>query len=138
MSKYVAPPEIVIEAPSDRPDLADPKAALAALAEAKSRTGLDALGAQFVVRYATPRGGLRGDIDFSDPGKVIITLIPSMPAEERRVSLITYFVGAFVTINFGNDVEPARSGFSSWAARDPTNPFLVGRNGNPSPQGACD
>ena len=58
LSGYVAPDELVIEAPSNRPDLADPTLPRAALAEAKTRSGLDALGAQVVVRYATPRGGL--------------------------------------------------------------------------------
>jgi len=138
LSGYVAPDELVIQAPSNRPDLVDPTIPRAALAEAKTRSGLDALGAQFVVRYATPRGGLRGDMDFSDPGRPIITLIPSMSVEERRASLITYFVGTFVTLYFGEDVEPVRSGFASWVARDPTNPFVVSRSGNLTAQGACD
>jgi len=138
LAGYVAPAELVIEAPNDRPDLSDPTVALAALAEAKARSGLDAFGAQFVVRYATPRAGLSGDIDFSDPARPIIVLHPHMAEDEQRWVLVLYFVGSFVTLHLGEDVEPLRSGFASWASRDRTNPFLVGRYRNFTPQGVCD
>ena len=43
-----------------------------------------------------------------------------------------------MTLYFGEDVEPLRSGFANWVARDPTNPFIATRSGNLTAQGACD
>lgn len=138
LATYVPPVELVVEAPASRPDLANDPIPASAFAEARERTGLDAYGARFTVRYGTPRDGKRGFIERPELGHYIITLIPSMPAEERRFSLAHLFAAMFIQQRYGSEIEPLLSGFAEWAARDPGNPFVGGSAGGSSPQSVCD
>ena len=138
LSTYAAPPELVIEAPAGRSDLANDVVPAAALAEAKARSGLDAYGAQFVVRYATPPGGQRGFVESPERGRFVITLIPTMPMEERRSSLVGLFVVEFIQQHYGGDNEMLLSGYSNWASRDAANPFVGRGSGSLTAKGACD
>jgi hypothetical protein len=138
LATYVAPPELVIEAPAGRSDLANDAIPVAALAEAKARSGLDAYGAQFVVRYATPPGGQAGFVDSPERGRFIITLLPTMPVEERRSALVSLFVLEFIQQHYGGDNAMLLSGYSNWASRDPANPFIGRGSGGFTAKGACD
>jgi hypothetical protein len=138
LATYVPPAELVVEAPASRPDLANDPIPAAAFAEARERTGLDAYGARFTVRYGTPQDGKRGFVDRPEPGHYVITLIPSMPAEERRFSLTHLFAAMFIQQRYGSDIEPLLSGFAEWAARDPGNPFVGGSASRSNPRSVCD
>jgi len=138
LATYAAPPELVIEAPAGRSDLANDAVAAAALAEAKARSGLDAYGAQFVVRYGTPPPGQRGFVESPERGRFVITLIPTMPVEERRTSLVGLFVVEFIQQHYGGDNAMLLSGYSNWAARDQSNPFVGRGSGGFTAKGACD
>jgi hypothetical protein len=138
LATYVPPAEVIVEAPASRPDLANDPIPASAFAEARERTGLDAYGARFTVRYGTPRDGKSGFVERPELGHYVITLIPSMPAEERRSSLTHLFAAMFIQQHYGSDIEPLLAGFAEWAARDRGNPFVGGGAGGPSVQSVCD
>lgn len=103
------------------------------LDEVKERAGLAEGLSTFVIRYGSLPAGRRSASEFPGVDTILVTISAALSAEQREQALRTHFVGDLVTTRYGNAVEPFRSGYASWASRDPENPFVTGR---PSPGGA--
>jgi hypothetical protein len=137
LADFIAPPEIVIDAPADRPDLADDSLARRMLEEAKARSGLDAYGRPFVIRYASLPAGQQSTTDYSRLERTLVLISPQASLDERRTALLVSFVGTFLIVRY-QGISPALvAGFSDWASRDPLNPFIGGPRGPDTPKTLC-
>lgn len=102
------------------------------LDEMKERAGLAEGLSRFVIRYGVLPPGRRSASTFPGLDTILVTVSAALPAELREQALRVHFVGDLVSARYGNAVEPFRSGYATWASRDPENPFVTGR---PSPGG---
>jgi len=137
-ASFTPPPEILIEPLAGRSDLSDDRPARQALDDAKARTGLDAYGRPFVIRYTVLPSGQLSTTDYTTAGRTIVIVSPQMSAEERRAALIFAFAGSFLYIHYEGISPTLVYGYSDWAARDQTNPFIGGAHGTDTPKSLCD
>ena len=126
LGMFPPPQELFVEAPPGRPDLADLNQVQFAFNAMSQRTGLDARGHHFLVRYVNVvPGNFEVDIDNSDAGRSVIMMRADLAPELRFTDLRWEFASAFVGGLYGGPTIVQR-GFATWAAQDARNPILSG------------
>jgi hypothetical protein len=134
------PSSLVAEAAGQRPELARDGVSEQLFALAQRRSGLNAGGERFVVRYgpelvAPP---FDSEADFEDDGRVIVRLNDGI-TDARRRNLLTYqYTRALLGLH-SPTLDPGLAlGYAYWSADNPSNPFVTGSESGASPKAACD
>jgi len=134
------PSGLVVEAVGQHLELARDDVSEQLFALAQRRSGLNAGGERFVVRYgpqlvASPYDS---ETDFGQDGRVIVRLNDGIIETRRRNLLLYQYTRALLGLH-SPTLDPGLAlGYAYWSADNPNNPFVTGSESGASPKAACD
>ena len=136
----VIPSSLVVESVGRHPELARDGVSEQLFAFAQRRSGLNAGGERFVVRYGTQlvASPYDSETDFAEDGRVIVRLNDGISDTRRRNLLIYQYTRALLGLH-SPTLDPGLAlGYAYWSADNPNNPFVTGSESGASPKAACD